>query len=144
MKQQKLRVNMLLMEVVFLLIVVGGSALVYNMFAPAYYRHQKAKVIEKAYEEVRRMDLTEIRDEDLEVFKTYEAENLTFTIANEDMEPIYTSSNLVQQNQYRDERQVHRNIVVYRKFFQKIRKYSSGMQGERIRCGCLESLSRIK
>lgn len=119
MKQQKLRVNMLLMEVVFLLIVVGGSALVYNIFAPAYYRHQKSRVIEKAYEEVRRMDLTELQDEDLEVFKTYEAENLTFTIANEQMQPVYTTSNLAPQNQNRDERQVHRNIVVYRKFFSK-------------------------
>ena len=117
MKQQKLRVSMLLMEVVFLLIVVGGSAFVYNIFAPAYYRHQKSRVIEKAYEEVRRMDLTELQDEDLEVFKTYESENLTFTIANE--QPIYTTSNLTPQNQNRDERQVHRNIVVNRKFFSK-------------------------
>lgn len=92
------------MEVVFLLIVVGGSAFVYNIFAPAYYRHQKSRVIEKAYEEVRRMDLTELQDEDLEVFKTYEAENLTFTIADDQMQPIYTTSNLTPQNQNREDR----------------------------------------
>ena len=48
MKQQKLRASMLLMELMFLLIVVGGSVLLYNMFAPAYYRQQKSRVIEKA------------------------------------------------------------------------------------------------
>ena len=48
MKQQKLRASMLLMELMFLLIVVGGSVLLYNMFAPAYYRHQKSRVIEKS------------------------------------------------------------------------------------------------
>lgn len=47
MKQQKLRASMLLMELMFLLIVVGGSVLLYNMFASAYYRHQKSRVIEK-------------------------------------------------------------------------------------------------
>ena len=49
MKQQKLRASMLLMELMFLLIVVGGSVLLYNMFAPAYYRQQKSRVIEKAW-----------------------------------------------------------------------------------------------
>ena len=44
MKQQKLRASMLLMELMFLLIVVGGSVLLYNMFAPAYYRHQKSRL----------------------------------------------------------------------------------------------------
>ena len=48
MKQQKLRASMLLMELMFLLIVVGGSVLLYNMFAPAYYRQQKSRVIEKS------------------------------------------------------------------------------------------------
>ena len=43
MKQQKLRASMLLMELMFLLIVVGGSVLLYNMFAPAYYRQQKSR-----------------------------------------------------------------------------------------------------
>ena len=82
MKQQKLRASMLLMELMFLLIVVGGSVLLYNMFASAYYRHQKSRVIEKAYEEVKRMDLSGIGDEEMETFKSYEGQNLTFTIAN--------------------------------------------------------------
>ena len=65
MKQQKLRASMLLMELMFLLIVVGGSVLLYNMFASAYYRHQKSRVIEKAYEEVKRMDLSGIGDQEI-------------------------------------------------------------------------------
>ena len=91
MKQQKLRASMLLMELMFLLIVVGGSVLLYNMFAPAYYRHQKSRVIEKAYEEVKRMDLSGIGDEEMETFKSYEGQNLTFTIANKEMDPVYTT-----------------------------------------------------
>lgn len=118
MKQHKLKVSMLLMELVFLLIVVGGSAFFYNTFAPAYYRHQKSKVIEKAYEEVRRMDLTDIEEENLETLKSYEAENLTFTIADQNMNPVYTTnSNLQIQN--KDQRQVHRNIVINRGLFSK-------------------------
>ena len=118
MKQQKLRASMLLMELMFLLIVVGGSVLLYNMFASAYYRHQKSRVIEKAYEEVKRMDLSEIGDEEMETLKSYEGQNLTFTIANKEMDPVYTTGPS-QDTPYRDERQVHRNIVVYRKFFEK-------------------------
>ena len=91
MKQQKLRASMLLMELMFLLIVVGGSVLLYNMFASAYYRHQKSRVIEKAYEEVKRMDLSGIGDEEMETFKSYEGQNLTFTIANKEMDPVYTT-----------------------------------------------------
>ena len=118
MKQQKLRASMLLMELMFLLIVVGGSVLLYNMFASAYYRHQKSRVIEKAYEEVKRMDLSGIGDEEMETFKSYEGQNLTFTIANKEMDPVYTTGSS-QDNLYQEERQVHRNIVVYRKFFEK-------------------------
>ena len=118
MKQQKLRASMLLMELMFLLIVVGGSVLLYNMFASTYYRHQKSRVIEKAYEEVKRMDLSEIGDEEMETLKSYEGQNLTFIIANKEMDPVYTTGPS-QDNPYRDERQVHRNIVVYRKFFEK-------------------------
>lgn len=118
MKQQKLRASMLLMELMFLLIVVGGSVLLYNMFAPAYYRQQKSRVIEKAYEEVKRMDLSAIGDEEMETLKSYEGQNLTFTIANKEMDPVYTTGSS-QDNLYQDERQVHRNIVVYRKFFEK-------------------------
>ena len=46
MKQQKLRASMLLMELMFLLIVVGGSVLLYIMFGPAYYGQQMSRVIE--------------------------------------------------------------------------------------------------
>ena len=53
------------------------------------------------------------------------------------MDPVYTTGPS-QDTPYRDERQVHRNIVVYRKFFEKIQKYSSGMQEEKKRYGYLE------
>ena len=117
MKQQKLRASMLLMELMFLLIVVGGSVLLYNMFAPAYYRQQKSRVIEKAYEEVKRMDLSAIGDEEMETLKSYEGQNLTFTIANKECIAIllYTAN-----------------------FLKKIQKYSSGMQEEKKRYGYLE------
>ena len=109
---------MLFMEIVFLLIVIGGSALIYNLFAPAYYRNQKSKVMEKAYEEVKRMDLANLNDEDLEVFASYEAKNLTFAIADKDMNPIYTT-NTNYEVENKDKRQIHRKIVVNRKLFSK-------------------------
>lgn len=111
----KLKVNMILMEVLFLVIVVGGSAFFYSVFAPGYYRKQKSKVIEKAYSEIRMMDLANLREEDLEIFTSYESENLTFIIADELMNPIYTSSKSTElQTQ-----QVHRNIVVNKGLFSK-------------------------
>ena len=45
-------------------------------------------------------------------------DNLTFTIANKEMDPVYTTGSSL-DNLYQEERQVHRNIVVYRKFFEK-------------------------
>lgn len=83
------------------------------------------------------MDLSGIGDEEMETLKSYEGQNLTFTIANKEMDPVYTTGSS-QDNLYQEERQVHRNIVVYRKFFEKIQKYSSGMQEEKKRYGYLE------
>ena len=64
------------------------------------------------------MDLSAIGDEEMETLKSYEGQNLTFTIANKEMDPVYTTGSS-QDNLYQDERQVHRNIVVYRKFLKR-------------------------
>ena len=117
MKQQKLRASMLLMELMFLLIVVGGSVLLYNMFAFGLLSASEESGDRKSIrKKVKRMDLSEIGDEEMETLKSYEGQNLTFTIANKEMDPVYTTGPS-QDTPYRDERQVHRNIVVYRKFF---------------------------
>ena len=137
MKQQKLRASMLLMELMFLLIVVGGSVLLYNMFASAYYRHQKSRVIEKAYEEVKRMDLSGIGDEEMETFKSYEGQNLTFTIANKEMDPVYTTGSS-QDNYIRKKDRCTAILLYTANFSKKIQKYSSGMQEEKKRYGYLE------
>ena len=94
------------MELVFLLIVVGGSALVYRAFAPWYYGRQKAVMIEEAFNEVKRMDMTNLEDTDYAVFESYEADNLVFTICDEQFSPVYTTR---KKNQ---ELQVHKNIKV--------------------------------
>lgn len=113
--KKSLKVNMILMEFIFLVIVVGGSVFFYSVFAPGYYRRQKAKVIEKAYAEIKMMDMVNLQGEDLEVFKSYEAENLTFTIADESLKPIYTTS----KSSSVQAQQVHRNIVVNKGLFSK-------------------------
>ena len=131
MKQQKLRASMLLMELMFLLIVVGGSVLLYNMFAPAYYRQQKSRVIEKAYEEVKRMDLSAIGDEEMETLKSYEGQNLTFTIA------VHVAT-VLRIIYIRMKDRCIAILLYTANFLKKIQKYSSGMQEEKKHYGYLE------
>lgn len=103
--RQKLKVNMILMELIFLLIVVGGSSLIYSVFAPWYYSRQKSLVIQEAFDEVKRMDMMNLSADDLDTVKSYEAENLTFTICDNHFKAIYTTRNNA-------EMQIHRNIKV--------------------------------
>ena len=111
--KKKLKVNMILMEFVFLLIVVGGSVLIYSVFAPWYYRNQKSKVIQKAFSQIKMMDMTNLEEEDLQIFSDYESKNLSFTIADENLNPIYTT---VKKGV---PAQVHRNIVVNKGSFSR-------------------------
>lgn len=103
---RKLKINMILIELIFLLIVVGGSSFVYSVFAPWYYSGQKSAVIKEAFEEVKQMDMTSLTEDDYTVIKSYEADNLTFTICDEAFNPVYTT---YKSNK---EGQVHRNIKV--------------------------------
>lgn len=109
---QKLKINMILIELVFLTIVVGGSAVVYSVFAPWYYSRQKAKVIQSAYAEVKMMDMKNLGEEDLNTFKSYEADNLSFTLCDENYQPVYTTSKRVKE-------QIYKNIVVNKGSFSK-------------------------
>lgn len=104
--KKKLKVSMILMELVFLVIVVGGSALAYRAFAPWYYSWQKAQMIEEAFDETKRMDMSNLTDSDQAVFESYEADNLVFTICDELFRPVYTTK----KND--PEKQIQRNIKV--------------------------------
>ena len=84
------------------------------------------------------MDLSEIGDEEMETLKSYEGQNLTFTIAK-----IKGWIRFIQPD-------LHRIIYIRKKdrctaillytanFSKKIQKYSSGMQEEKKRYGYLE------
>lgn len=100
---KKISVRLIIVEWVFLAIIIGGSIVLYGIFAPSYYNYYKGKVIMQAFEDIKETDFKDLSDEDIGMFYEYEKENLSFTIADENMESIYTT-------QFNEERVIYRNI----------------------------------
>lgn len=100
---KKISVRFILLEWVFLAIVIGGSIVLYGIFAPVYYNNYKGEIILQAFEEVKEADLKNISEEDIGMFLEYEKENLSFTIADENMEPVYTTKS-------NEDHVIHRNV----------------------------------
>ncbi len=89
--KNEIKKNLIAGQIIFFLIVVGGSALIYWLFAPSYYRYEKTRLIQSSYEDLREMDFTMLDENDMAVFQQYENEDLLFTIADEDFKPVYVS-----------------------------------------------------
>ena len=100
---KKISARLIILEWVFLAIIIGGSIVLYGIFAPAYYNHYKGKIIMQAFEDIKETDFTDLSEEDIGMFLEYEKENLSFTIADERMESIYTTKS-------NEEHVIHRNI----------------------------------
>ncbi|MDO5345252.1 MAG: HAMP domain-containing sensor histidine kinase [Lachnospiraceae bacterium] len=99
----KLKTNLMIMELAFLLIVVGGSILVYHLFASSCYNSLKARMVREAFQDIREIDLSGLDEEDQQVLESYEEESFSFTIADEDLQPVYVtnaqdSEHMVQKN----------------------------------------------
>ncbi len=111
--KSEIKKNLIVGQMMFFLIVVGGSVLIYWLFAPSYYRYEKEKLIRTSYEDLREMDFSMLDESDLSVFQQYENEDLLFTIADEDFQPVYVS--------WFDssERQVYKHIVLCKDKFTK-------------------------
>ena len=100
---KKISVRFILLEWVFLAIVIGGSIVLYGIFAPIYYNNYKGEIILQAFEDVKETDFKNISEEDIGMFLEYEKENLSFTIADENMNSVYTTKS-------NEEHVIHRNI----------------------------------
>lgn len=74
-------------------IIAGGCALCYKVFFPLYYDMVKDRQIREAYMDIEDLDLARLNKDDKSLFAKYEDENLSFTIANEDLKPVYTTRN---------------------------------------------------
>ncbi len=76
---------------IIILAVAGSSALCYKVFFPLYYDWVKDKQIREACLDIEDLDLANLSEEDFSAFAEYEDENLSFTIADEDFNPIYAT-----------------------------------------------------
>lgn len=82
--------------------IVLFSVLCYKVFFPLYYDAVKDKQIREAYMDIEEMDLARLEEEEHSVFNEYENENISFTIADEELNPIYTTRENKQYHVYKD------------------------------------------
>ena len=104
--KRKLNSDIFLVQCVFLLAITGISILLYTIFMPVYYEYVKDKQIIQAYSDIGEIDLAELEEKDYVMFANYENENLSFYIADEDMNPVY-----VTKNSDSEKHAITRNIV---------------------------------
>ncbi len=65
--------------------------LLYFIFFPLYYNWIRDKQISDAYLDIQDLDLGNMQEDDFSAFAIYENDNFSFSIADEDMNPIYTT-----------------------------------------------------
>ena len=70
--KSKLKTNLIIMELAFLLIAVGGSILVYHLFASSCYTSLKARMVREAFGDIREIDLSSLDEEDQQILESYE------------------------------------------------------------------------
>lgn len=93
-------------------IIAGCCILCYKAFFPLYYDMVKNKQIREAYMDIQDLNLAHLDEEEYSVFAEYEGDNLSFTIADEDLNPIYTTRD--------NERYlVYKNIEMKQELFSK-------------------------
>ncbi len=111
--KSKLKTNLIIMELAFLLIAVGGSILVYHLFASSCYTSLKARMVREAFGDIREIDLSSLEEEDQQILESYEEESLSFTIADKDLQPVYVT------NAQDSEHMVQKNIQLHLEEFQQ-------------------------
>lgn len=111
--KSKLKTNLILMELAFLLIVVGGSILVYHLFASSFYTSIKGRMVRDAFADIREMDLSSLDEEDQQVLESYEEGALYFVIADQDLQPVYVT------NAQNTEHAVQKNIQIHLEEFRQ-------------------------
>lgn len=99
---KKINAKLISIQCIFLVIVVGGSILLYSLLGPYFYRNHRVSVLTMAYENIKDIDLSNI-GEDISVFQEYEGSNFRFIIADENMNSVYTTDKASQSS-------IHKNI----------------------------------
>ncbi len=89
--RKKIRGWLFLSQGIYLVMLSCGYLLLYFFFFPIYYNWIKDKQIANAYLDIQDLDLGNLDENDFSSFAIYENEGLTFSIANQDMVPVYTS-----------------------------------------------------
>lgn len=89
--KKKISTRIFTMYWVFTLALAGCCLLSYNIFFPLYYDWTKDKQIREAYMDIEDLDLANLQEDDYSAFAEYEEANLSFTIADEDLNPVYTT-----------------------------------------------------
>lgn len=89
--KNKLRTEILIIQFLFLLTITGSSIFLYMIFMPVYYEYVKDRQIVQAYHDIGELDLSDLNEKDYVMFANYENDNLSFTIADENMEPVYVT-----------------------------------------------------
>lgn len=87
---KKINTRMIIMQCVFLVVVIGGSILLYSIFGPVYYQKYRIQKVTEAFEELKDVDLSDI-EENMDIISDYESYNFNFVIADENMKPVYVT-----------------------------------------------------
>ncbi|MDE6312753.1 MAG: HAMP domain-containing histidine kinase [Lachnospiraceae bacterium] len=98
---RKMRFQLVLIQCLFLIFVLGGSILVVNNAGPYFYRNYRISIAKEAFENLKDVDLSKWDAEETDI-ESYENMNFTFTIADESMKKIYQSINTGNRAVYRD------------------------------------------
>lgn len=98
---KKINARLIFIQCVFLCIVVGGSILLYNFLGPVFYRNYRVKLLREAYESLEDVDLANV-DENMEDILGYESYNFTFTIADEEMTPVYPKTSSAESSVFKN------------------------------------------
>ncbi len=110
--KRKISVRIFIIGWLFLIFTAGCCVLCYKVLFPFYYDWGKDRQIREAYMDIGDLDLANLEEKDYSVFAGYENEDLSFTIADEEMNAIYTSK----ENQ---DYLVYKNIEMKQELFSK-------------------------
>lgn len=99
----RLSIKMLFLQLLFAMLTLGFCVILCNIFIPAYYEHLEERKILQAYSDIEELDLAALGEKDYALLLNYENENLNFFIADEDLNPIYSTSD--------SKNAIHYNIV---------------------------------
>lgn len=87
--KKRISIKLFLIQWFFLVLIAVCGVLAYEFLFPVYYEYLKNAQIQNAYLDIAELDLPYLYD--YSIFHNYEEEGLTFVIADEDMDPVYTT-----------------------------------------------------